>query len=271
MALMLAKAFVRGKHDPKEYMASEKYDGYRAYWNGRCLSTRGGHIINAPDWFVKLLPTKDRVGLDGELWMGRGNYQLCSHLRRREPDNAKWIKTKFMVFDNMDKEKVEKRHLDVARAVSRIRSRFSKMKLSRGMPKQCPIHTVKQTHVRSSKHLNAMFSAIIRKGGEGLMLIRKGSVYEHGRTRKGNLLKLKKNSDAECEVIGYKKNSIGQLKSFICKDLKHPKSKFLLAGFPHSVSRSFATTHKVGTKITYIYNGRTDSGLPRHARYFRKK
>ena len=269
MTLMLAKAFVHAKHDPTDYIASEKYDGYRAYWNGRGLFTRGGHIINAPDWFLELLPTKGRIGLDGELWMGRGNYQLCSHLRRKRPATDKWRKTKFMIFDNMETTKVEKRHSDVARAVEQIRSRFSRMKLSKDMPRQCPIHKVKQTDIRSSKHLNEMFSAITRKGGEGVMLIRKGSVYEKGRT--SNLLKLKKNSDAECKVIAYKKNSLGKLKSFICKDLKHSKLKFMLSGFPSEVSRNFAKTHKVGTKITYIHNGRTDSGLPRHARYFRKK
>lgn len=51
---------------------SEKFDGCRAYWDGTILWTRGGNVINAPDWFRKALPAG--VHLDGEIWCGRGGY-----------------------------------------------------------------------------------------------------------------------------------------------------------------------------------------------------
>ena len=34
------------------YLVSKKYDGFRAIWKNKQLSTRNGHPINAPQWFT---------------------------------------------------------------------------------------------------------------------------------------------------------------------------------------------------------------------------
>lgn len=104
--LQLAKKFNPDKSKIAGWMLSEKLDGSRCFWDGgisrgmrtedvpwsslinpktgepktkvKPLSTglwsRYGNPIMAPDWFLDKLPA---IPLDGELWAGRGNFQLC--------------------------------------------------------------------------------------------------------------------------------------------------------------------------------------------------
>lgn len=53
-------------NDPAGWWMSEKYDGIRAYWDGKDFWSRSGRTMPVvPDSFKKGLPD---VGLDGELW-----------------------------------------------------------------------------------------------------------------------------------------------------------------------------------------------------------
>lgn len=104
--LQLAKTLKAGKDKIAGWYVSEKLDGTRCFWDGgisRGLPTlsvpyasiidpktgnkkakikptatglwsRYGNPIIAPDWFLDRLPP---CPLDGELWAGRGNFQLC--------------------------------------------------------------------------------------------------------------------------------------------------------------------------------------------------
>ena len=54
---------------------SEKFDGIRAYWNCKILISRHGNKILTPSWFIEEFP-KEEITLDGELWMGRGTFEL---------------------------------------------------------------------------------------------------------------------------------------------------------------------------------------------------
>jgi len=66
-ALLLAELY-QDNIDVRKYWVSEKLDGVRAYWDGKQLISRGGHVIAAPAWFVADFPARK---LDGELWLGR--------------------------------------------------------------------------------------------------------------------------------------------------------------------------------------------------------
>ena len=68
---------------PVGWYMSEKYDGYRAMWDGKRFVSRQGNVYNAPEWFTKHLP-KDVV-LDGELYAGRDNFQQCGAVRHKVP------------------------------------------------------------------------------------------------------------------------------------------------------------------------------------------
>lgn len=79
-----------------EYFVSEKLDGVRARWDGKQLISRNGNPFAAPAWFTRHFP--EQV-LDGELWLGRGQYQqTVSVVTRKQPHDG-WRELKFMVFD----------------------------------------------------------------------------------------------------------------------------------------------------------------------------
>jgi len=80
------------------WLITEKLDGWRAIWDGTQLVSRLGNRINAPEWFTRQLPAG--VVLDGELFMGRGNYwKLTSALKKSTPLDAEWMQIQFCVFD----------------------------------------------------------------------------------------------------------------------------------------------------------------------------
>jgi DNA ligase-1 len=57
------------------WIVTEKFDGYRAYWDGRRLWTRGGCRYPAPPWFTAGLPD---MPLDCELFAGYGNRETLA-------------------------------------------------------------------------------------------------------------------------------------------------------------------------------------------------
>ena len=75
---------------------SEKLDGVRAYWDGKQFLSRQGNLYHAPDWFVDGLPD---VPLDGELWIGRKQFQRTVSIVRRQDKSDHWKEVRFLVFD----------------------------------------------------------------------------------------------------------------------------------------------------------------------------
>jgi DNA ligase 1 len=85
--LMLATGY-HGHVAVADYLVSEKLDGVRGRWDGKVLWTRGGARINTPDWFTRGWPS---VPMDGELWIGRGQFDAASGLiRAGDPADPKW-------------------------------------------------------------------------------------------------------------------------------------------------------------------------------------
>lgn len=94
--VMLANVYRAGV-DLNAYWVSEKYDGVRGYWDGEKLMTRAGTTIHPPAWFTARWP---RVPMEGELWAGRGKFDVASAtLRQESADDAAWRRIRFMVFD----------------------------------------------------------------------------------------------------------------------------------------------------------------------------
>src|SRR3990172_9061148 len=56
------------------WMASEKLNGCRVFWDGREMWTRSGKIIRIPDAMRRLLPP---ASLDGEIHAGRGGFEIA--------------------------------------------------------------------------------------------------------------------------------------------------------------------------------------------------
>src|SRR4051812_5847025 len=76
---------------------SEKMDGVRAYWNGEKLISRHGTDIPCPDWFIEGFSSN--IHLDGELWLGRGQYEDTTRLLHGDADTAMWKLVRYVVFD----------------------------------------------------------------------------------------------------------------------------------------------------------------------------
>ena len=127
--LQLAKTFKPDKHLIAGWYLSEKLDGTRCLWDGglsrglptldvpwaSCINprtvevkpkikpvatglwSRYGNPIMAPDWFLDKLPT---FPCDGELWAGRGNFQLCRSICAGDEPDERFDKIHYAVFSS---------------------------------------------------------------------------------------------------------------------------------------------------------------------------
>jgi len=61
------------------------------------LWTRYGNPIMAPDWFLDMLP---KMPLDGKLWAGYGNYDLCKNVCAAESPHERFKELEYAVFSS---------------------------------------------------------------------------------------------------------------------------------------------------------------------------
>ncbi|MCP3697415.1 MAG: DNA ligase [Aliivibrio sp.] len=235
--------------DIDAYWLSEKLDGIRAYWSGSELLTRKGHKLHAPDWFTDPLPDHP---IDGELWAGRGGFQKVARtVLDSEPDEASWRDIRFMMFDLPNSAGMfPKRYYELSTMIKALDIPHLKL--------------VDQHPISSEEMLFDVLEDISARKGEGVMLRRVDAVYRPG--RHDDLIKLKKHQDAEAIVIGYtagKGKYRGMVGALI---LKMPDGKEFKIG--SGLTQALREEPpKLGQQITYRYNGYTDNGIPKFARY----
>lgn len=239
--------------DPRGWLVSEKYDGARGVWDGRKLRFRSGLTVPAPRWFTDRLPPEP---LDGELWLGRGRFEaLSATVRRRHPLDAEWSAVRFMVFE------LPQGSGDFAARAARIEQIVRRAGWSQ-------LVAVEQTPVSDRGALARRFDAVIRGGGEGLVLHRADAPWVAGRD--GSLLKLKPQADADAVVIGHVAGAgrlAGQLGALRVRD---EDGREFLIGSGFDAARR-AAPPPVGRIVTFTYRGRTASGLPRFATFRRER
>lgn len=244
-------AIYRAGMDPAGYWVSEKLDGVRAVWDGEQLHFRSGRLIAAPAWFTKDFPAR---ALDGELWMGRGQFERLSGVVRREtPDDAEWRQVRYMLFELPGAEG------DFSERVAAMREIVAKA----GLPW---LQAVEQLRVNDQAALQRRFDEVVKGGGEGLMLHRADAPYRAGRS--DDLLKLKPWDDAEAVVVAHlpgRGKHAGKLGALL---VELPDGRRLRIGSGFSdVQR--ADPPAIGATITYRYRGLTVKGLPRFATFLR--
>ncbi|MCF6435930.1 DNA ligase [Pseudoalteromonas sp. MMG022] len=233
------------------YLVSEKFDGVRAIWNGSELLTRGGFRINAPKWFTQPLGS---MSLDGELWSGYQAFAFVSALvRSKQGSDEDWQKVRYLVFDaphpSMPFVKRYQRYQDELNRISAAH-----------------LQAIKQYDFTSNKELNGYYHKVLARGGEGVMLHRKGAVHRAGRS--DNVLKYKPYIDAEAIVIGYtpgKGKYLGMVGALKVRNTQGIEFK-VGSGLSDKLRRRPPT---IGTQITYRYQGFTKHGKPRFARFLR--
>lgn len=249
-SLLLANELGPGVN-PANYLVSEKYDGVRAIWDGKTLRFRSGRPVSVPAWFVAKLPSQ---ALDGELWLGRGQFEALSGIvRKTEPQDDEWRRVKYMIFELPD-------------APGTFAERAQRIKEIVAQAKWPQLVAVEQFRIADRSALKRKLDEVVRGGGEGLMLHLAAAPYVTGRS--DVLLKLKPLQDTEAEVIehipgkGKYQGMMGALR------VKSPEGKIFQigTGFTDATRKN---PPPIGTRITYTYRGFTKTGLPRFASYLR--
>jgi len=238
--------------DFSKFWVSEKLDGVRAYWTGSKLVTRNGYDISAPHWFTQGWP---RVPLDGELWLGRRQFDKVSSLvRTNKPNDAEWQKVQFMVFDLpgslnvFDQRLLELTHLIADNENPRLQ-------------------LIEFFKVKDSAELETKLQDYHDKFAEGLMLIRSDSVYLVGRSEA--LRKYKLYFDDEAKIIGYSAGN-GQYQGLVGALIVEWRGRTFKIGSGLS-AQTRRQPPPIGSQITFKYYGLTKTGLPRFATYLRER
>jgi DNA ligase-1 len=237
--------------DPQGFLVSEKLDGVRALWDGQTLRFRSGRPIAAPAWFTGALPPQP---LDGELWAGRGRFDLASGtVRRLQPEDADWRALRYAVFD-------------LPAAPGGFAERAAR--LQRWAEGAAPPHcsAVKQQVVPGRQALQRQLQAVVQAGGEGLVLHRASAHWQPGRS--GQVLKLKPLHDAEATVLGHQPGQgrhAGRLGALRVRND---------AGAVFEIGTGFSDAERaqppaVGTRVTFTHRGHTPGGVPRFASFVR--
>jgi len=239
--------------DPAGFLASEKLDGVRAFWDGQRLRFRSGLPVAAPAWFTERLPP---VALDGELWMGRGRFEaLSGAVRRSRPEDAEWRALRYMVFELPG---------GAGTFADRTR-RLAAGVRGIGWPQ---LQAIEQEELPDRAALQRRLAEVLRQGGEGLMLHRADAPYLTGRSPV--LLKLKPLHDAEALVLAHlpgRGKHAGRLGALRVRSE---------SGLVFDIGTGFSDAERAappppGSVVTYTFRGTTEAGVPRFASFLRQR
>ncbi len=272
---------------PVGWEASEKYDGIRCFWDGEKFISRGSGLgkpkvfTYVPDFFTMAFPPG--VALDGELWIGRGEFQKTSRLSTLKPGKTytteqidyMWTTVTFKVFDiPSEKGPFEDRMQKLSETIliceKSWREDYPDINFY-------PIEITEQIKIQSEEHLNKIYNELTSAGAEGVMLRAPGSPYETRRSK--YLLKYKKQEDAECVVLEYVmgdgrlKGLLGSIKGEILKDgsrtgiITHVGTGFSDLQRENYIKENSPEYIPIGSIVSFSYMEMTKDGIPRHPVY----
>ena len=246
------------------WLASEKLDGVRAYWDGENLLSRQGKKLNAPLSFTKNFP---KFALDGELYAKELKFEeIQATVMDKVPDEKAWSRLKFHIFD-------------VPEASGGLLARLETLaKFLKNEPNQNLI-IIKQIKMRDNAQFLKFSEDIIAKGGEGAVVREPNAPYERKRSK--NALKFKKFKDAECEVVSINKGNgkyANLTGSLTCKALGgkqgeekagEPKSGTIFKIGSGLSDEKRKNPPEIGSIITYKFQNLTANGKPRFPIFLR--
>jgi DNA ligase-1 len=355
--LQLADTFNPAKHKIAGYLVSEKLDGTRCFWDGglsRGLPTeqvpwasitdpktgkrksklkplatglwsRYGNPIMAPDEFLNALPA---CPLDGELWAGRGNFQLCRSICAGDEPDPRFHQITYAVYSapaipyvfgtgeikntnmvcNLNFEEVEKwikPRLLPGYGWVQVPATFNDelMFLREYLEVQNDrVFVHKQTRLPENEEearavVDEFLKKVLDQGGEGCVI--RNPLASWTPKRHKGLLKFKPFEDAEGTITGFTggrettKGSrlLGKIGALI---VEFNGKRLELAGltdaerdFGNGTMSDWAALHpgldvppdvgvnskhfKKGQTVTFKYRELTDDGIPKEARYWRRR
>ena len=279
--VQLAHTFKPNKHGIGGFFMSEKLDGMRAFWDGghtrgtpaseipfantekdfrlktppiaTGLWSRYGNVIHAPGWWLDHLP---EIPLDGELYLGRGEFQSLTSIVKRMDFSGDWTDVRFMVFDTPPLDSIFSdgtiNNTNFKKSLSGVRQFFD------GCPTISPdkvfasrlawirkhdiendfvyLHEQIKLPMSTDRAVETMYDKLMEVQevhGEGIILKKPEDIWAPERT--WNVLKVKPWADAEGTVVGYNWGKegvgdklVGRMGSLI---LKTDAGNFKLSGF----------------------------------------
>jgi DNA ligase-1 len=270
----LAKKYNPEKHDVLGWMCSEKLDGVRAIYcpERKGFFSRSNKPLNVPRDYL-LYFRNVTIRLDGEFFIDRGRFQdVVSAVRKKAPTDEEFEGVKYVVFDSLTEGKFEARSLNAIAAL-------------RTVPREIAF-VLKQYTVRDMEGMQEMYAAILKRGGEGLMIRNPEVGYEYKRT--GNLLKWKDEIDGTATVTGFdpgKGKHEGRVGALVCVDdetqvcfrvgtglsdaeREEWQKRFdWLPSFSTDL-RSSPAPYRVAYRIRWRAMELTRDGIPRHPVYY---
>lgn len=251
-AMLLAEVYAADV-DVSQYWVSEKFDGVRAQWDGRTLRFRGGGIVPAPAWFTASFPT---VPLDGELWIARDRFDaLSGTVRKIEPVDAEWRQVRYLIFE------LPGAAGDFSQRVRQMRAIVAQA----GVPW---LEAVEQVRVADKAELMQRLDAVLRTGGEGLMLHRADAAWMAGRS--AALRKLTPWLDAEARVVAHLpgRGKYREVTGALEVEAADGRRFRLGSGLSDAERRN---PPPLGSEVTYRYRELTAGGLPRFPVFVRER
>lgn len=258
--LQLAHKYVPAKFNVAGWFISEKLDGTRCFWDGgltrgmrtidvpwasvtdpktgqpkkkiKPISTglwsRYGNPIMAPDWFLNQLPC---CPLDGELWAGRGKFQLCRSICAGDDPDSRFDQIVYAVYSSPPIAQVfatgEIKNTNMVCPIDFIaiehwirrrlnefdedyrylppgslfhnELRFLADNLENSATSICYLHP--QTQIEGPQQIDTYLDRVLDQGGEGIILRNPTQLWVPKRHR--GILKYKPFSDAEGIITGF--------------------------------------------------------------------
>lgn len=358
--LQLAHTYKPDKHSVPGRFISEKLDGTRCFWDGglsRGMTTvdvpwasiidpktggrkkkikpvatglwsRYGNPIMAPDWFLNQLPC---CPLDGELWAGRGKFQLCRSICAGDAPDARFNQIDYAVYssppltgifmtgdikntnmvcaiDYLEMEYWIGRRLDKFAgdfcylppgSLFCDELRFLAGKLDDTGETPCYMHP--QTKLfdipeEAAAQVEEFLSRVLEKGGEGVVIRDPNEQWIPKRNR--GILKYKPFNDAEGTVTGFTSGRetdkgskhLGKIGALILDfngkrlelsgltDAEREFTQYYMRRWAEDnpgkdvPDDPFEGTHfSVGDIVTFKYRELSDDGIPKEARYWRRR
>lgn len=186
------------------------------------LWSRYGKVIQAPDWWLDLMPS---CALDGELYMGRERFQTLMSTVKKLTPGSEWQEVRYMAFDSPPFHAIfangEIVNTNFKKEFRNVLTRLGKRPAEQPPAwdfssvylwladrswwhSHCQLHRQNRLSPGSADALNeisGILDDLLRAGAEGVILRHPLSFWAPQRSRQ--LLKVKGVLDAEAEVIGY--------------------------------------------------------------------